>query len=239
MEPEDLQAEYDVPCAIQPTPHFVETLSSFPKPTRLYRMRQFHLASIVSLLGSTPSAVSQASSQSDVWNSTFSLSQEQILAAGLDNVTANNINLAARFERTNWAGNSALNDSFYAPSDNSTDLLPGSLLSVDYNVNTSLYTLPTGVALSRILFQSETINGSSVPASALVLLPYMPREDPACPGKSAVVGWAHGTSGCQGECAPSHIRNLWYQFVALYELALNGYVVVAPDYAGERRSQYF
>ena len=47
-----------------------------------------------------------------------------------------------------------------------------------------------------------------------------------------VVGWNHGTSGTFGECAPSHYRTLSYQFIAPYELALQGYVVVAPDYAG-------
>lgn len=198
-------------------------------------MTQFRLAAVAALASSIPAASSQkaATPQSDVWNSTFSLSQEQISNAGLDNVTANNINLGARFERTNWAGNSVLNDSFYDVPGNSSDLPPGSLISVEHNTNTSLYTLPAMVAMSRILFQSETINGSSVPASAYVLWPYMPREDPNCPGKFAVVGWAHGTSGCLGECAPSHIRNLWYQYQAPYQLALQGYVVVAPDWAGK------
>lgn len=189
---------------------------------------------VAALLVCLPAVFSQAvTPQSDVWNSTFSLSKEQVLAAGLDNVTAHNVEIAARFERTNWAGNSVLNDSFYDPPSNSSHLPPGSLLSVDYNTNTSLYTTPASIALSRILFQSETINGSSVPASAYVLWPYMPREDPNCPGKFAVVGWGHGTSGCLGECAPSHIRNLWYQYTAPYQLALQGYVVVAPDYAGK------
>lgn len=197
-------------------------------------MAQFRIAVLASLLGFLPVAISQvaSTSQSDVWNSTFSLSQDQILAAGLDEITVNNVNLAARFERTNWAGSSVAEDTFYDPPSNSSYLPPGSLLSVDSKTNTSLYTLPPSVALSRILFQSETINGSSVPASAYVLWPYFPREDPKCPGKFAVVGWGHGTSGCLGECAPSHIRNLWYQYTAPYQLALQGYVVVAPDYAG-------
>jgi pimeloyl-ACP methyl ester carboxylesterase len=46
------------------------------------------------------------------------------------------------------------------------------------------------------------------------------------------VAWAHGTSGVFGECAPSHIRNLWYQYSAPFTLALQGYAVIAPDYAG-------
>lgn len=197
-------------------------------------MLLFKTVVATTLLGCVPRVISQAiSSQSDTWNSTFSLSQAQIVSAGLDNTTAQNINVATRFERTNWAGSSVLNDPFYNPPVNSSHLPPGSLLSVEYNTNTSLYTLPPTVALSRILFQSETINGSSVPASAYVLWPYIPREDPGCPGKLAVVGWGHGTSGCVGECAPSHIRNLWYQYTAPYELALQSYVVVAPDYVGE------
>ncbi|PIA89331.1 hypothetical protein CB0940_06968 [Cercospora beticola] len=85
--------------------------------------------------------------------------------------------------------------------------------------------------MSRILFQSETANGTAVPASAYVLWPWMPRTDPKT-GRLAVVGWGHGTSGTFGDCAPSHIRNLWYQYSAPYILALQGYIVVAPDYAG-------
>lgn len=34
------------------------------------------------------------------------------------------------------------------------------------------------------------------------------------------------------ERAPSNIKNLWHHFQAPYQLALNGYVVVATDYAG-------
>lgn len=58
-----------------------------------------------------------------------------------------------------------------------------------------------------------------------------PRIDPTT-GNYAVVGFAHGTSGIFGECGPSHIRNLWYQYSAPFILALQGYVVVAPDYTG-------
>lgn len=46
------------------------------------------------------------------------------------------------------------------------------------------------------------------------------------------MAWAHGSTGCFGNCAPSHIRTLSAQFFAPYTMALQGYVVVAPDYAG-------
>jgi hypothetical protein len=169
--------------------------------------------------------------QCNTFNSTFSLSSDLLNQAGLDSTTANNVDVAIRFEQTNWATGSVHSDSFYTVPPNSADKPPGSILKVEDYTNTTLYTLPPNVALSRILFQSETFNGSATPASAYVLWPWMPRIDPKT-GKYAVVGWGHGTSGVYGECAPSHIRNLWYQYSAPYILALQGYVVVAPDYAG-------
>lgn len=183
------------------------------------------------LLRSHVFAQSLAAPQSNTWNSTFALTAEQTSQANLSAELVEAINVAVRFERTNWAGGSAASDPFYIPPANSSKLPCGSLLSVEPHTNTSLYTLPPNTAMSRIVFQSETANGTAVPASAYVLWPWMPRQDPKT-GKLAVVGWAHGTSGCFGECAPSHIRNLWYQYSTPYILALQGYVVVAPDYAG-------
>ncbi|KAF7193720.1 hypothetical protein HII31_04970 [Pseudocercospora fuligena] len=176
--------------------------------------------------------------QSNVWNSSFSLDKEQTQFADLDNITAQSLETAIRFERPNWAGNSAVGDSFYHAPNNTDHLPPGTLLRVQETTDTTVYNLPPATALSRFLFQSETLNGSSLPASGYVLWPWMPREDPRCPGKYAVVVWAHGLSGVFGECAPSHIRNLWYQYSAPYILALQGYVVVAPDYAGLGVSRY-
>lgn len=98
--------------------------------------------------------------------------------------------------------------------------------------NTSLYTLPAPISMSRIIYQTATINGTTnVPASAYVLWPYLARTFPNVTGLP-VIGWGHGTSGVLPDCGPSHIRNLWYQFAGPYEMAMQGYVVVAPDYAG-------
>lgn len=47
-----------------------------------------------------------------------------------------------------------------------------------------------------------------------------------------IVAWAQGTSGGLSPCAPSNYRNLQYHFQVPFTLALQGYVVVAPDYAG-------
>ncbi|KAL8820044.1 MAG: hypothetical protein Q9223_001650 [Gallowayella weberi] len=145
-----------------------------------------------------------------------------------------NISNAARaalaFERSNWANGSVESDDFYTVPTNSSNLPAGTLLKLELYTNTSDYTLPPQTALSRILFQSKTLNGSLVPGSAYILWPYSPRVQPD--GTYPVIAWAHGTSGAFPACAPSHIRNLWYQFTAAFTLALQGYVVVAPDYAG-------
>lgn len=186
---------------------------------------------IRALLASAYGTVAQQllSPQNDTFASGASLTPVQQLQAGINDTVANNMEVALNFERSNWANGSVSADPFYRPPSNASSATAGSLLKIQLNANTSAYTLPPNTALSRILYQTETLNGSVVPASAYVLWPYTPRtETDGYP----IVGWAHGTSGGFGDCAPSHIRNLWYQFAAPYTLALHGYVVVAPDYAG-------
>lgn len=167
--------------------------------------------------------------QNNTFASAISFTQQQLLQAGINDTVAKNLEIALNFERSNWANGSVDADPFYRPPSNASSAPAGSLLRLQLHVNTSAYTLPPNTALSRFLYQTETLNGTLIPASAYILWPYTPRvEADGYP----VIGWAHGTSGGYGDCAPSHIRNLWYQFTAPYTLALQGYVVVAPDYAG-------
>ena len=95
--------------------------------------------------------------------------------------------------------------------------------------------------MSRFLYTSEALNGSSVLASASILWPYLPRKFSnltTCDGDSSgshiypIVGLAHGTSGQTQACAPSGLRALWDDYHNPFPLALAGYAVVAPDYAG-------
>ena len=139
---------------------------------------------------------------------------------------------AINFERSNWAGNAALLDPFYRDIPANTSHLPaGSLLRVEEVSDPKFYSIPQGLSLSRFLFTTKTVNNTIVPASAFVLWPYIPRQFPNITGVP-IVGWGHGSSGVHAECAPSHNRNLWYQFGAPFTLALQGFTVVAPDYAG-------
>lgn len=136
---------------------------------------------------------------------------------------------AHEFELSYRAHSSVAEDSFYVVPHNASDAALGTVLKVEQETNTSLYTLPPNLSLSRFMYQSKTSNGTLVPVSAYILWPYIARE--YGDGLPMVV-WAHGTSGVSDECAPSNIQNLWHHFQAPYELSLLGYVVVATDYAG-------
>ena len=137
---------------------------------------------------------------------------------------------AAEFERGLFTNGPVASDAFYSVPASSLKASPGTLLKVEVDSNASLYNLPPSVSISRIMFQSATLQGSPVPASAYILWPYQPRRQPD--GSLPVVAWAHGTSGLYGNCGPSHLKNLWQHFDAPYPLALQGYVTVAPDYVG-------
>ena len=146
----------------------------------------------------------------------------------MDSLPSNIIN-ALEFEKSNRAHPSVSTDPFYTAPPESATYEPGTLLKVERESDTSLYTLAPNLSLSRFMYQSKTSTGSLVPVSGYVLWPYTTRS---YHGGYPVVAWAHGTSGCTPESAPSNIKHLWNHFQAPYQLALNGYVVVATDYAG-------
>ncbi|KAL8716264.1 MAG: hypothetical protein Q9220_000169 [cf. Caloplaca sp. 1 TL-2023] len=150
--------------------------------------------------------------------------------AGITPDIASYMEAAWNFEQSIWATGAVATDPFYGVPESSLSATPGTLLKVEQDTDTTKFTLPPSTALSRLLFQTRTLNGKSVPASAFVLWPYSPRRQPD--GSIPVVSWAHGTSGLFGDQAPSHLKGLSYQFGGPYILALQGYAVVAADYAG-------
>ena len=100
---------------------------------------------------------------------------------------------AADLEHCFFTNGPVDSDAFYSVPAGSLKASPGTLLKVEVDSNASLYNLPPGVAISRIIFESATLQGSPVPASVSILWPYQPRRqiDRSLP----VVAWAHGTSG--------------------------------------------
>jgi pimeloyl-ACP methyl ester carboxylesterase len=167
--------------------------------------------------------------QCNDFGSNFQISKDQVAALNITSQAAEAIAVAINFERSNWAYGAVATDSFFEVPPDSANKAAGTLLKVQEFANISLYTLPANTALSRILFQSENINGTLVPASAYVLWPYSPRT---LDDGYQVVAWSHGNDGATGECAPSHYQNLLFQYAVPFTLALQGYVVVAPDYQG-------
>ena len=158
------------------------------------------------------------------------ISDEQIARAGITRDIATLMEAAWNFEQSTWATGSVASDPFYSVPDSSSSASPGTLLKAEQATDTTKFTLPPNTALSRFLFQTRTLNGKAVPASAFVLWPYSARKQPD--GSVPVVSWAHGASGLFGEQGPSHLKGLSYQFAATYTLALQGYAVVGVDYAG-------
>lgn len=140
-----------------------------------------------------------------------------------------NLTGAHNFEKSYKVYQSISDDLFYTAPANSSGAPAGTLLKVETETNSSLYTLPPSLSLSRFMYQSKTSSGALVPVSGFILWPYAARP---YHGGTPMVAWAHGTSGAAPECAPSNIQNLWYQFQGLYEIALHGYAVIATDYAG-------
>ncbi|KAK5168974.1 uncharacterized protein LTR77_006283 [Saxophila tyrrhenica] len=207
------------------------------------------LNSALLLLALCQFSYQQLHPQTNVWNSNFKLTRTQIAAANLSKSTANNVEIALRFERTNNAyPKLTQHDPFYhLPSSYNPENPPpaGTVLKVEQYTNVSHYTTPMSLSMSRFLYTTETLNGTIMPASAYVLWPYLPRsfpdltpcsssadkreeEDPLFP----VIAFAHGTSGQTQACAPSGLRGLWDDFHEPFPLALAGYAVVAPDYLG-------
>ena len=143
------------------------------------------------------------------------------------------VQAALDFEKKNWVdGISVFDDPFYKLPPTLPGPLPVKrLLKVDDAVDRSKFFLPPGTALTRIMYRSENLKGTVVPVSAYVLWPYSPKTH--SDGLHPVIAWAHGTSGLNARAGgPSNYKNLWNHFMAPFELVLNGYVVVATDYAG-------
>lgn len=161
----------------------------------------------------------------------FKLTPHQIKAAQLDHKTAKIVEQAVDIERLAWASGSVSEEKIYTIPPNSSHLQPGSLISLEENAEASHYDVPAGTSLTRFTFVSQNLNGTSVPGSAYILWPFVPRKFPGIAG-IPLVAWAHGSSGWLSEEAPSHLRNLSDGFGASFPLAQQGYAVVAPDYAG-------
>lgn len=150
---------------------------------------------------------------------------------------------AINFERHNHA-NYPLDDFYTVPSTFNKHTKPGQLLKVEEHTDLTNYTVPSSLTMSRIMYASTSLNGTTVPVTGFILWPYAPWQATSNTSTSAkarqttakkpfpMIAWSHGTSGLFPECAPSNYRSLQYQFMTTYTLAMEGFTVVASDYAG-------
>lgn len=136
-------------------------------------------------------------------------------------------------ELANWLGNTTT-DPFYQSLTNVSAYSPGQTIRIEKINRTRLeqYAIPPGLSLYRMLYQSIDIDDVPVPASAFILLPYT-RSLPNVASPFKLIVWAHGTSGIERQCAPSNQRGLYYNYEGPFSMALRGYAVIAPDYAGQ------
>lgn len=125
-------------------------------------------------------------------------------------------------------------DPFYATPENFSSYKIGDMVkweTLGPQAISQLWTIPPGISLSRIFYVSQDLDGSPLPVTGFVLTPY---DNPKGQGKPFdVVAWTHGTAGLVRQCAPSNNKNLLYHWEGPYQLALQGYVVVATDYTGQ------
>ena len=138
--------------------------------------------------------------------------------------------IVEKYEQSTFANGPVVQDGFYTVPQGTASAKPGTMLKVEEVSNISAYSLPSGTSLSRFVYQSENLQGEPIPVSGYILWPYLPRIQPD--GRCQVVAWAHGSTGLYPNCAPSNNKILSSHWMAPYTLALQGYVVVATDYAG-------
>ncbi|CAG9988855.1 unnamed protein product [Clonostachys byssicola] len=171
-----------------------------------------------------------------IYNSSFALTPEQISAANLSDDLVFRVNTVINADRSGLANGGPREDDFYTlPAiHNSSQLKPGEVLKIQKAADTYPFAIAPGTTLSRILYTSETPNGTVIPASAYVLWPFASRQFASATNGSfaPVILWTHGTSGFFADAAPSAYRSLQYGDMMPFWLAQAGYTVVAPDYAG-------
>ncbi|KAI8712313.1 AB hydrolase-1 domain-containing protein [Fusarium sp. LHS14.1] len=167
------------------------------------------------------------------FNSSFALNPAQIKDAGLSETIASSINAIINFDRSNLANGGPRQDDFYTLPPKKANLRPGQVLKVQEVTDPAPFNIASGSSLSRILYTTQDINGTVIPASAYILWPFTPRQFAGEPkDKAPAVLWAHGTSGYFADAGPSSFRTLLYDDKMPNHLVQAGYAVVAPDYAG-------
>ncbi|KAJ4129201.1 hypothetical protein NW768_007736 [Fusarium equiseti] len=137
-------------------------------------------------------------------------------------------------ESAKWVNQNITTDPFYSNPANISDYSAGDLVKweeIPQAQAARRWTVPAGVSLTRFFYMTEDIDGKAIPATGFVLTPYSNPLGKDKPFRTIV--WTHGTAGNGRNCAPSNHRGLYYEWQGPFALVQQGYVVIAPDYAGQ------
>lgn len=116
---------------------------------------------------------------------------------------------------------------FYQTADNFSVSEPGDLLKFE-PIKPSTLDVADGTTVYRFQYTSKDLDGSNVPSTGFIALPFTVPTDT---GKYPLVAFAHGTIGLFTGCAPSTSPAL-FDYNSWSPLVARGYAVVATDYAG-------
>ncbi|KAJ3495446.1 hypothetical protein NLG97_g3387 [Lecanicillium saksenae] len=120
---------------------------------------------------------------------------------------------------------------FYDTASNFSTSEPGDVLKIQ-PLDPKPLKVRSGTSVYLIQYTSKDLDGSRVPATAFIALPFGPTKDTTNGTVSyPLIAYAHGTSGIYRGCAPSNGPSL-YDYTSWQLLVDRGYAVVATDYAG-------
>ncbi|CAI7578793.1 unnamed protein product [Penicillium bialowiezense] len=137
-------------------------------------------------------------------------------------------------ETESWVTIDINTDSFYDNPANLSSYRAGDIVKwqdLSSPEVTAMWDVPGGMSLSRIFYMSEDIDGNPIPATGFVLFPYSNPLGGNRPLRTVV--FTHGTAGGTRQCAPSNHKTLYYSWTGPFALAQQGYLVIAPDWAGQ------
>ncbi|KAE8153490.1 Alpha/Beta hydrolase protein [Aspergillus avenaceus] len=116
---------------------------------------------------------------------------------------------------------------FYATASKFPDSQPGDLLKFE-TIDPDSLDVIAGLTAYRFQYTSRDLDGSPVPATGFIGVPYKNLRDG---DKYQVIAYAHGTTGVFAGCSPSSTATL-HNHTSWSLLVEQGYAIVAPDYAG-------
>jgi pimeloyl-ACP methyl ester carboxylesterase len=115
-------------------------------------------------------------------------------------------------------------DAFYATPADVAAIAPGAVIRREPLPSLQI----SGAQTYRLLYRTERGDGSAAVSGAIAIVPTAP---PPGAGRPVLV-WAHGTVGLGRGCAPSRRVHPLSSAPWIGDAVANGFVVIAPDYAG-------